>query len=160
MAHSMAGFLGTTRHVPTCLLNASPPVHRAAAPQAQHPLRNCQHSRGRPQQRQQALQAWILHAVRADQQGSQVDSSTLQLISDLTNKVDQEHAAILSENSQGIEGVVEDAAPDSLKAKVEQSIKKLQKGLLERETEVRFCCLYLHVSSFLALSCCYLEVSD
>ena len=74
--------------------------------------------------------------MRSDQQGSQVDSSTLQLISDLTNKVDQEHAAILAENSQVLEGIVEDAAPDSLKRKVEQSIRKLQKGLLERETEV------------------------
>ena len=75
--------------------------------------------------------------MRSDQQGSQVDSSTLQLISDLTNKVDQEHAAILAENSQALEGIVEDAAADSLKGKVEQSIQKLQKGLLERETEVR-----------------------
>lgn len=74
--------------------------------------------------------------MRSDQQGSQVDSSTLQLISDLTNKVDQEHAAILAENSQALEGIMEDAAPDSLKRKVEQSIQKLQKGLLERETEV------------------------
>ena len=137
MAHSMAGFLGTARQVPTCILNASQPVHRAAAPQPQTPLRTCQHLRGRTQQRQQALQAWILHAVRSDQQGSQVDSSTLQLISDLTNKVDQEHAAILAENSQALEGIVEDAAADSLKRKVEQSIQKLQKGLLERETEVR-----------------------
>lgn len=137
MAHSMAGFLGATRQVPSCILNASQPVHRAAAPQPQPPLRNCQLSRGRAQQRQQALQAWILHAVRSDQQGSQVDSSTLQLISDLTNKVDKEHAAILAESSQGMEGIVEDAAADSLKGKVEQSIQKLAKGLLERETEVR-----------------------
>ena len=80
--------------------------------------------------------------MRADQQGSQVDSSTLQLISDLTNKVDKEHAAILAENSQGLEGIVEDAASDSLKGKVQQSIQKLQKGLLERETEVRSTCLH------------------
>ena len=138
MAHSMAGFLGTVRQVPTCILNASQPVHRAAAPQPQTPLRSCQYFKGRAQQRQQASQAWILHAVRSDQQGAQVDSSTLQLISDLTNKVDQEHAAILAENSQALEGIVEDAAADSLKRKVEQSIQKLQKGLLERETEVRY----------------------
>lgn len=135
----MAGFLGTTRQVPTCILNASQPVHRAAGPQHQSAARTCKHFRGCSQQRQQALQSWILQAVRSDQQGSQVDSSTLQLISDLTNKVDQEHAAILAENSQALEGIVEDAAPDSLKRKVEQSIQKLQKGLLERETEV--CCL-------------------
>ena len=145
MAHSMANFLGTTRQVPSCILNASQPAHRAAAPQTQHALRSCQLSRGRVQQRQQALQAWILHAVRSDQQGSQVDSSTLQLISDLTNKVDKEHATILADNSQAMEGIVEDAAADSLKGKVEQSIQKLAKGLLERETEVRHFLEALHL---------------
>lgn len=144
----MAGFLGTTRQVPSCILNASQPVHRAAAPQPHSPLRSCQLSRGRVQQRQQALQAWILHAVRSDQQGSQVDSSTLQLISDLTNKVDKEHAAILADNSQAMEGIVEDAAADSLKGKVEQSIQKLAKGLLERETEVRYFAQASHHADF------------
>ena len=138
----MANFLGITRQVPTCLLNANQPAQRAAAPHPQPAVRTCQHARGRSHQRQEALHTWILHAVRADQQGSQVDSSTLQLISDLTNKVDKEHASILAENAQGLEGIVEDAASDSLKGKVQQSIQKLQKGLLERETEVRSFCLH------------------
>ena len=76
-----------------------------------------------------------MRAVRADQQNTQVDGSVLQLISDLTNKVDKEHAAILAENAQGLEGVV-DTSSEGLKEEVQQSIQKLQKGLLERETEV------------------------
>ena len=124
MAHSTLGFLGTTRQVPTCILNATPPAQRAAVPHTQQALRSRQHCRGHAQQHRQRVDSCILHAVRADQQGSQVDSSTLQLISDLTNKVDQEHAAILAENAQEVEGVVEAASPDSLKGKVEQSIQQ------------------------------------
>lgn len=73
--------------------------------------------------------------MRSDKQDAQVDSSVLQLISDLTNKVDQEHAAILSENEPRPEGMADEPA-EGLRLKVEHSIQKLQKGLLERETEV------------------------
>lgn len=138
MAHSTAGFLGVTRQVPVCVLGSGQPAHRAA-PQAHPPVRSCQHSQSRTQRRRQALNAWILHAVRSDQQNTQVDNSVLQLISDLTNKVDTEHAAILAENARGLEGVV-DTSSEGLKQKVQQSIQKLQKGLLERETEVRNAC--------------------
>ena len=86
----------------------------------------------------------MLHAVRSDQQNAQVDSSVLQLISDLTNKVDQEHAAILAENEPTLEGIADEAS-EGLKLKVEQSIQKLQKGLLERETEVPHTALASHV---------------
>ena len=65
-----------------------------------------------------------------------MDSSVLQLISDLTNKVDRERAAVLAENAQNLEGMA-DAGLEGLKLKVEQSIQKLSKGLLERETEVQ-----------------------
>ncbi len=146
MAHSMAGFLGVTRQVPTCVLGSGQPAYRAA-PQAHPPVRSCQHSQTRTHRRQQALNAWILHAVRSDQQNTQVDNSVLQLISDLTNKVDTEHAAILAENARGLEGMV-DTSSEGLKQKVQQSIQKLQKGLLERETEVRkhvSCCQNLLV---------------
>lgn len=134
MAHSIAGFLGITRQVPSCILGSGQPAHQAA-PHAHPPLRTCQRSHAHSH-RQKALNAWILHAVRADQQGTKVDNSTLQLISDLTNKVDTEHAAILAENAQNLEGLV-DTSSEGLKQKVQQSIQKLQKGLLERETEVR-----------------------
>ncbi len=135
MAHSTAGFLGITRQVPTCVLGSGQPAHRAA-PQAHPPVRTCQHSQSRTQHRRRALNSWILHAVRSDQQNTKVDNSVLQLISDLTNKVDTEHAAILAENARGLEGIV-DTSSEGLKQKVQQSIQKLQKGLLERETEVR-----------------------
>ena len=138
MAHSMAGFLGTTRQVPTCILSAGQPAHRAAL--HAHPTpRTCQQSSSRTHRRHNTLNTWILHAVRADQKNAQVDNSVLQLISDLTNKVDREHAAILAENAQGLEGMV-DTSSEGLKQKVQQSIQKLQKGLLERETEVRRIC--------------------
>ena len=135
MANSTAGFLGVTRQVPTCVLGSGQPAHRAA-PQAHPPVRTCQHSQSHTHRRRQALNSWILHAVRSDQQNTKVDNSVLQLISDLTNKVDTEHAAILAENARGLEGMV-DTSSEGLKQKVQQSIQKLQKGLLERETEVR-----------------------
>ncbi|DBB08177.1 TPA: hypothetical protein ACH3X3_008361 [Trebouxia sp. C0006] len=135
MSHSTAGFLGVTRQVPTCVLGSGQPAHRAA-PQAHPPVRTCQHSQSHTHRRRQALNSWILHAVRSDQQTTKVDNSVLQLISDLTNKVDTEHAAILAENARGLEGMV-DTSSEGLKQKVQQSIQKLQKGLLERETEVR-----------------------
>ena len=134
----MASCLGAPRQVPTCILGAGQPTHRAA-PVAHAPVRHVHQSIARKTQSRQALNSWILHAVRSDQQGAQVDSSTLQLISDLTAKVDQDHAAILAENARDLEGVV-DTSSEGLKAKVQQSIHKLQKGLLERETEV--CCSY------------------
>lgn len=135
MSHSTAGFLGVTRQVPTCVLGSGQPAHRAA-PQTHPPVRTCQHSQSHTHRRRQALNSWILHAVRSDQQTTKVDNSVLQLISDLTNKVDTEHAAILAENARGLEGMV-DTSSEGLKQKVQQSIQKLQKGLLERETEVR-----------------------
>lgn len=129
----MAGFLGAPRHVPTCILNAGQPAR--SAPHAHTPSRVHRQSAHRSARQSKALDTWILNAVRSDKQNAQVDNSVLQLISDLTNKVDQEHAAILAENEPNLEGMAEDAA-EGLRLKVEQSIQKLQKGLLERETEV------------------------
>lgn len=93
--------------------------------------------------------------MRADQQGTKVDNSTLQLISDLTNKVDTEHAAILAENAQNLEGLV-DTSSEGLKQKVQQSIQKLQKGLLERETEV---CMQLLCLLMCGFSACHVAAS-
>lgn len=153
MSHSTAGFLGVTRQVPTCVLGSGQPAHRAA-PQAHPPVRTCQHSQSHTHRRRQALNSWILHAVRSDQQTTKVDNSVLQLISDLTNKVDTEHAAILAENARGLEGMV-DTSSEGLKQKVQQSIQKLQKGLLERETEVRMHVPVIGVKISMALSMVY-----
>jgi len=153
MSHSTAGFLGVTRQVPTCVLGSGQPAHRAA-PQAHPPVRTCQHSQSHSHRRRQALNSWILHAVRSDQQTTKVDNSVLQLISDLTNKVDTEHAAILAENARGLEGMV-DTSSEGLKQKVQQSIQKLQKGLLERETEVRMHVPVIGVKISMALSMVY-----
>lgn len=77
---------------------------------------------------------WALNAVRADQTTDAVDTATLQLISDITREVDEQHAATLKRNADEMAGPVE---PDSaLRAKVKASVLDLQNGLLERETEV------------------------
>ena len=133
MSQSMLGHLGAPKHVPTCALNTGHPARSAAL--AHTHARAHRRSASRSSRQQKALDAWILHAVRSDKQDTQVDSSVLQLISDLTNKVDQEHAAILSENEPRPEGMADEPS-EGLRLKVEQSIQKLQKGLLERETEV------------------------
>lgn len=130
----MAGFLGAPRHVPTCLLNAGQPAR--SAPHVCTHVRAHRQAAQRSARQSKAIDTWILHAVRSDKQNTQVDSSVLQLISDLTNKVEREHAAILAENEPNLEGMTEEDA-EGLKQKVQQSIQKLQKGLLERETEVQ-----------------------
>ncbi|KAL4519632.1 hypothetical protein Ndes2437A_g07814 [Nannochloris sp. 'desiccata'] len=77
----------------------------------------------------------VLNAVRADQTASTVDSSTIQLISDITRQIDEEHAATLKRNAYNPE---DNFVSDSdLRRRVMSSILDLQKGLLERETEVR-----------------------
>jgi MoxR-like ATPase len=77
----------------------------------------------------------VLNAVRADQTADTVDSSTIQLISDITRQIDEEHAATLKRNAYNPE---DNFVSDSdLRRRVMSTILDLQKGLLERETEVR-----------------------
>ena len=74
-------------------------------------------------------------AVRADQATETADTATIQLISDITRQVDEQHAAILARNAWN---PADFSKPDSdLRRRVLVSIIDLQKGLLERETEVR-----------------------
>lgn len=73
--------------------------------------------------------------MRADQQGQQTDSSTLQLISEITSRVDEAHNDLL-EGSSRSDGYVDPGAESELKSKVYKSIESLSEGLLERETEV------------------------
>jgi len=78
---------------------------------------------------------WALQAVRADQAAEVADTDTIQLIAQITGKVDQTLAAILQRNAYDPSST---AQPDSpLRQKVVASILDLQSGLLERETEVR-----------------------
>ena len=111
-------------------------VSQAVAPLAeQHrstqPLRNQQRS-----QQLRQLRQVVLQAVRADQQGQQTDSATLQLISEITSRVDESHDSILEQGARSSEGYVDPGADNELKAKVYGSISQLSQGLLERETEV------------------------
>ena len=69
-------------------------------------------------------------------QGPAVDSSVLQLISSLTQGVDDKHAAILQQSATSVEGIVSPDTSEGLKGKVLASVRQLAKGLLERETEV------------------------
>ena len=65
----------------------------------------------------------------------QVDSSVLELISEISRKVDAAHSDILRSNAAAAAEQQDDSA-NALKAKVQASVADLQKGLLERETEV------------------------
>lgn len=78
----------------------------------------------------------LLRAVRADQQTDTVDSAMLQTISQITQKVDEQFSATVASAQEAAKAV--DASSDSeLRQKVVTAVEKLQKGLLERETEVR-----------------------
>jgi hypothetical protein len=77
----------------------------------------------------------LLRAVRADQQTDTVDSAMLQTISQITQTVDDQFSATLASAQKAAKAV--DASSDSeLRRKVVTAVEKLQKGLLERETEV------------------------
>ncbi|KAK9830840.1 hypothetical protein WJX74_009470 [Apatococcus lobatus] len=90
----------------------------------------------RHRQQLRQLRQVVLNAVRADQQGQQTDSSTLQLISEITSRVDEAHNSLLERSSRA-DGYVDPGADSELKSKVYKSIESLSAGLLERETEVR-----------------------
>ncbi|GBF89830.1 hypothetical protein Rsub_02534 [Raphidocelis subcapitata] len=74
-------------------------------------------------------------AVRADQAAS-VDASDVQLIADVTQAADARLAAALAAASAAAAAAA--PAPDTaLRQRLTATITKVQKGLLERETEVR-----------------------
>ncbi|BDA42736.1 probable ATPase RavA [Coccomyxa sp. Obi] len=79
----------------------------------------------------------IPNAVRADQQAEQLSTATLELISEITRKVDEEHAATLERNRAALESLVGHDAASELKQKILATIQDLKEGLLEREMEVR-----------------------
>lgn len=85
---------------------------------------------------------WILRAVRADQQVDVTDTATVQLIADLTKQVDGRLADTIkaaSAAAQNVDLIVE----SELRDKVHNAVSRLQKGLLERESEVS--CSHWHV---------------
>ena len=71
-------------------------------------------------------------------QTEQLNTSALELISEITRKVDEQHAATLERNRAVLEDLVSGGdASQALKQKVVATIQDLKQGLLERETEVR-----------------------
>lgn len=80
---------------------------------------------------------WMPHAVRADDATDTIDSATIQLISDITRHVEQSHAETLHRNSSSDNSSQLHLANSTLRQRVLTSIIDLQRGLLERETEVR-----------------------
>lgn len=70
-------------------------------------------------------------------QVDQLSNAALELISEITRKADEEHAATLERNRATLEGLVEQEVPAELKRKVLATVTALKEGLLERETEVR-----------------------
>ena len=60
----------------------------------------------------------------------------LELISEISRTVDAAHSDILRTNAAAVADLVDEGASSELRAKVLASVGDLQKGLLERETEV------------------------
>lgn len=78
---------------------------------------------------------WPLQAVRADQTTETADQAMIQLISDISRHIEDQHAATLQRNAYDPSDA---SSPDSdLRRRTMSSILDLQRGLLERETEVR-----------------------
>ena len=65
-----------------------------------------------------------------------MDAGTLQLISEIIKRVDEQLTGILADSAAAV-GVGAAAVLDSpLRASVQAAIAKVQRGLLERESEV------------------------
>lgn len=77
-----------------------------------------------------------LQAVRADAPAAEADQSVLERISEISRAVDARHASVLEAHSASGDLLVEDPLND-MQSKVRAAVGILQKGLLERETEVR-----------------------
>lgn len=69
-------------------------------------------------------------------QAEQLSTATLELISEITRKVDEEHAATIERNRAALESLVEQDAASELKQKILATVQDLKEGLLEREVEV------------------------
>lgn len=74
------------------------------------------------------------HAVRADQQTETLDPAVLQAISSITAAVDQAISNTLAASAEAAK-TVQASSDSELRGKVVNAVKKLQTGLLERETE-------------------------
>lgn len=81
--------------------------------------------------------SWAPRAVRADQATETADAATIQLIADVSKRVDDIHASILQRNAGEATQVETSDGSNPLRRRVRASIVDLQHGLLERETEVR-----------------------
>ncbi len=66
----------------------------------------------------------------------QADSGVLQLISEISRKVDSQHSDTLRASAAVVADWFDATEGSELKAKVLASVADLQKGLLERDTEV------------------------
>ena len=82
-------------------------------------------------------------------QVDQLSNAALELISEITRKADEEHAATLERNRATLEGIMEQDAPADLKRKILGTVTALKEGLLERETEAR--CILLLWSQYIII---------
>lgn len=89
-----------------------------------------------PQQLQQQQRAGVVaRAMRADAQAEQLDAATLRLIADVTKQVDDSVASTVFSNNETARKA-EFAPTGELRTKVMAGLRKLSKGLLERDAEV------------------------
>lgn len=87
--------------------------------------------RNTPRDMQSAIQA-----VRADQQTEALDAAVVQAIASITQAVDESVKAALTASAEAAKTVTV-TVNSEVRSKVVNGVEKLQKGLLERETEVR-----------------------
>ena len=95
-----------------------------------------------------------LRAVRSDQAQTVDDTKTVQIIAEVMNAVESESKTIgtgITERIAAASGAEEQHADTSLRTKVLKSVAKLQRGLLERDMEVRLMLLAALCSEHLLL---------
>jgi hypothetical protein len=86
--------------------------------------------------RQSSCASTLLRAVRTDQATEVTDTAMLNMIADLTKQVDERLAATVAESSAAA-ATIDATTTSDLRERVVAGIAKLEKGLLERDTEVR-----------------------
>ncbi len=129
--HRALGRNSGTASTKQCLPHALPAPFRPAQPQGQAhapPINSAA-----PALQRQRCQP--LCAVRADQAADTLDTATVQLIADITKRVDTQLANTVKAASETARDL-DLSTSSELRVKVVNAIAKLQKGLLERETEV------------------------
>ena len=89
-------------------------------------------------------------------QVDQLSNAALELISEITRKADEEHAATLERNRATLEGIMDQDAPADLKRKVLATVHSFERGpsgAWKLRWVACFCCGPKHIIPSFALRC-------